>query len=138
MQLEGVLRGNHGWIIDQNVDTTPFPTSIDHIISNASFKMLDPQKSHTRSLFRSRDQVGWGSCRDPGNEPDPWHGSIDLLVANCQQVSGANTPIYYCTTEYKVTFRGRHTDTVPASLAVHRIEVNTNNNNTNLIENVGK
>lgn len=79
------------------------PVNISEVINNASARMIDPRRRYTRSLYRPRGEPIWGSCQQPGNDPDPWDGAIQMLVNRATP----SRPLWYYTMTYKVLVRGR-------------------------------
>lgn len=111
------VRGNHITWLDQRVEDTMYqlPTEVGEVITNASSRMRNSRRVWTQSLWRPKGVPGWGQLRDITGHPDPWHGEIYLLAANCTMLAQGdqtNQPMYYWTVETKVIFRGRRNDSI--------------------------
>lgn len=113
-------RGNHGLFLDQRIEPGFIqpPVTIHEVINNASFRMITSRRTVRTSLWRARGNPEWGSCRDPGNNPDSWKAAAYLIVQDCSGIDppspggGARIAMYYYTVQTKVVFRGRRNDDI--------------------------
>lgn len=97
---------------DQRADQTLYPLNFNQICNDSSFKIINPNKSYTRTLNRASGDPGWGHTVATANA-DPWQGVILFFIQNAEPDQGglSDAPtlgiISWCC---KVVFEGRNSN----------------------------
>ena len=95
---------------DQKADLTIWPLSFNQICNDSSFKILNPNRSYTRTIIRASGAPGWGNTAAPANA-DPWTGVVLLFIQHAEPDQGglSDPPnlgiVSWCC---KVVFEGRN------------------------------